>query len=241
MRGMAENAVRVSRCSVQGRKRLRLMTAHARWWGGDSLRAVRAMAGLATGLDVGVQHLALALVTASAGGGFWQSSTGVRLVARRALLVSRGGGHRLLGVARGAGRGRRGSMSRAPVARATVRVTAILRNQRALGGMTTGAKRKPRSRSWKRVRNMAVGTQKPLAVRVIVGRSHLRVAGRASVGLGGRVLTMGNMAADARVLTSMIHVNLRMAVLARSGGRVWRVRHVAARALRVRRGRCRHQ
>jgi hypothetical protein len=217
------------------------MTAHARWRGRNALGTVRAMARVATGLEIGMQDLALVLVAARARRRLEAYRAGVRLVARLTFLVPGDGGRRLFGVARGASRRCLGPVGRPAVARATVSVTAILGDQCGLGSMTAGAQRQSRGRRGKVVRSMAARARESLAMRVLVRRSDVRMTARASTGLGGRVVPVGYVARDARVLASMIHVHLRMALLARVGGSAGCVGHMTAGALRVRHRPGRHQ
>ena len=194
------------------------------------------MAVLTATLDRGVKLARFLQVAPGAGRRRRNAFATVRLVTARALLMADRGRGELLRVASAAERWLDRLVGRWPVTRGTFAVAAIFGSVRRFDGVTAGAELAT-SDGGKAVGLMAVRAIEARSMNAVIARRDLGVARRAKGGLHVHVARMGRMARDARLLSVVHHVHLRVAPLARSSRLLRCMRLVAARALGVNRRR----
>jgi hypothetical protein len=202
-----------------------------------SLGTVRAVAGFASRPQIGVQDLRLVLVAPGARRGLLDERPFVGLVAAKTFLVTGRRARSFLGMAGAASRRGRWAVGRSPMARCAIGVTAVVPHACAFHSVAIDAKRELGGRRREVVRPVALNAGDASLVRTPVGRCDRCMTTAARACLDGRIGAVGHVARNAGILTAVIDVNLRVAGLARGRSKHRRVRHVAARAKRVRYGR----
>ena len=233
VRRMARAANAVSLHRVQRGKVWASMARRARGSRGDTAWPVRTVARLAAALHAFVRPVGFARMAGSARR-LRQGRPPMRFVAARTLLMSRWGGRLLLRMALATSRRRHRVMRRGPVARSAIGVP---RTRGRQGGLLEVAFcTKSGLLRWGHVMAcVATDACRCTLVSCRIDERDAAVTGRARGDFGvGRAVR--HVAARARVLAGADDLHVGVAACARVSSRPGRVRSMAARAHRMRRG-----